>query len=102
MNKKIVYFIIGSLILAVVVAIAIVRNELTDRVNPFLDMEDAYAQVEKGTQNYENVEAYKKDGERLPYKLDFNGFDPDKEYVIIKHKGKYVKEIHYINKLPFE
>ena len=56
MNKKIVYFIIGSLILAVVVAIAIVRNELTDRVNPFLDMEDAYAQVEKGTQNYENVD----------------------------------------------
>ncbi|PTJ16555.1 YxeA family protein [Staphylococcus simulans] len=98
--KKKVLVTIAILLFFAVVAFSIVRDEYTDRVNPFLTTEKSYAKVEKGTQYYENVQAYSKDGERVPYKLTFNGFDPQKENVVIIHKGKYVKEIHYLDTLP--
>ncbi|WP_412520354.1 YxeA family protein [Staphylococcus simulans] len=99
MNKKSL-FIVTVIVFFAIVAVSIVRNEYTDRFNPFMTMEKSYAKVEKGTQRYENVQAYSKDGERLPYKLTFLGFDSKREYVVILHKGKYVKEIHYLDALP--
>lgn len=87
-------------VVCVVIIFAFVRNEFVDRFNPFLETEHSYAKVEKGTQYYEKVTAYDKSGKKLSYKLSFNGFDPEQEYVDIIHKGKYVSEIHYIKSLP--
>ncbi len=37
-------------------------------------------------------------GEKLDYKLTFNGFSPSRTYVEIKHKGQYVISITYVEK----
>ncbi|UXR31955.1 YxeA family protein [Staphylococcus simulans] len=50
--KKKVLVTIAILLFFAVVAFSIVRNEFTDRVNPFLTTEKSYAKVEKGTQYY--------------------------------------------------
>ncbi|MHA5204849.1 YxeA family protein [Oenococcus oeni] len=72
------------------------RNPLTDRYNPFLNSEQSYAKVKKGTQKYRNVTAYTEQGRKLSYTLDFCGYDPDEQYVKITHKGKYVKRVIYV------
>lgn len=98
MKKTLIAVVIT--VVCVAILFTFVRNEFIDKFNPFLEMEHSYAKVEKGTQNYENVTVYNKNGEKLSYKLSFNGFDPHQEYVDVLHKGKYVKEIHYIKSLP--
>ncbi|MHD0398161.1 YxeA family protein [Staphylococcus simulans] len=102
MKKKIIFPIIIFIVLLSIVLCLFVRNELTDRFNPLLTMEKSYAKVEKGTQDYKDVQAYNKEGKALTYKLTFKGFDPEQEYVVIEHKGKYVKVMHYIQDLPFK
>lgn len=98
MKKTLIGILVS--IACLVVVLWFVRNEVTDRFNPFISMEHSYAKVEKGTQMYKDVQAYDNQGRKLVYRLSFNGFDPDKEYVDILHKGKYVKEMHYIKSLP--
>ncbi|RZH99319.1 YxeA family protein [Staphylococcus condimenti] len=83
-NEKTLIAVIMTVVCVAIIFI-FVRNEFVDRFNPFLETEHAYAKVEKGTQYYENVTAYDKSGEKLSYKLTFNGFDPEREYVDIKH-----------------
>ncbi|WP_105992991.1 YxeA family protein [Staphylococcus simulans] len=100
--KKVIILSLSVLIIIGIFAVTTVRNQFTDRFNPFLRMEYSYAQVDKGTQRYENIQAYSKCGEFVPYKLDFLGFDPNKQYVVIVHKGKYVKEMHYVKSLPYQ
>lgn len=102
MNKKIILSTIAILILVGLILCLVVRNNLTDRFNPTIKFEKSFAKVEKNTQDYKEVQAYNKDGEPLSYKLNFKGFDPNKEYVVIEHKGKYVKAIHYIKEMPFK
>lgn len=102
MKKKSFLVIIIIIIVIGLVFCLFVRNEFTDRFNPILKMEKSYAVVDKGTQDYDDIQAYNKEGKPLSYKLDFKGYDPEKEYVVIEHKGKYVKVIHYIQKLPFK
>lgn len=45
-----------------------------------------------------NITAYSERGEKLDYKLTFNGFSPSRTYVEIKHKGQYVISITYVEK----
>ncbi|MDW8569412.1 YxeA family protein [Staphylococcus shinii] len=73
-------------------------NDKFDRFNPLLPEETSYAIVKLNTQNYDDVIAYSKDGEKLGYKLTFGGYDPNKQFVQIEHKGTYVKNIKYIEK----
>lgn len=73
-------------------------SSILDRFNPFLKTEYSYAKVPKGTQQYVNITAYSERGEKLDYKLTFNGFSPSRTYVEIKHKGQYVISITYVEK----
>ncbi|MGV3225048.1 YxeA family protein [Staphylococcus hyicus] len=93
MKKMIILTLIIIVVLTVVTSI---RNEYTDRFNPFLREEVSYGKVPKGKQQYENVTAYSKEGEALSYKLNFTGYDETGEFVEIHHKGKYVRFIKYI------
>lgn len=45
-----------------------------------------------------NHTSYSERGEKLDYKLTFNGFSPSRTYVEIKHKGQYVISITYVEK----
>ena len=92
-------YIITLLILLIATTLIVftfVHHPVIDRVNPLLKMEDDYAKVPKDTQYYENISVFNKDGKKLDYKLIFNGFDPDKEYVKVTHKGQYVRKITYV------
>lgn len=73
---------------------------LRDCVNPFISETISYAKVPKDTQSYNNVQAINpKNGKNLTYKIDHvGGYDPERRYVSINHKGQYVKEIRYITK----
>lgn len=77
------------------------KHPLLDRVNPLLTMEMDYAKVPKGTQDYNDITVYDKNGDKLNYKLSFGGYDSERNYVKIEHKGKYVKHIEYIDKSEF-
>lgn len=95
MSKKLTIVITVIIILAVT---TFLTNDTFDRFNPFLQEEKSYAIVKQHTQQYNDVTAYSKNGEKLNYKLTFGGYDPSKKFVEIIHKGTYVKEIHYIEK----
>lgn len=84
------------LISATLIVFTFVHHPIIDRVNPLLKMEDDYAKVPKDTQYYENISVFNKDGKKLDYKLTFNGFDPDREYVKVMRKGQYVRKITYV------
>ncbi|MGC9651571.1 YxeA family protein [Staphylococcus warneri] len=74
-----------------------VHHPIIDRFNPLLNMEGDYAKVPKNTQYYENITVFDKDGKKLDYKLTFNGFDSEREYAKVTHKGQYVKKMTYVN-----
>ena len=95
MSKKLTIIIT---IVILLVVITFLTNDNFDRFNPFLQEEKSYAIVKQNTQQYNDVTVYSKNGEKLNYKLTFGGYDPSKRFVEIIHKGRYVKEIHYIEK----
>lgn len=76
---------------------------LLDRLNPFVHETISYAQVAKDTQKYTNVTIINpKTGKKLPYELkQVGGYDPDRQYIAIDHKGQYVRQIKYISKKQF-
>ncbi|MCO6527743.1 MAG: YxeA family protein [Lactobacillus sp.] len=80
-------------------ALLLIHNQYTDYLNPMIKMETDYAKVPKHTQKYYNVQAIDKSGKKLPYKIKYvGGNDPSRQYIVIRHKGQYVKVIDYITK----
>ncbi|WEV37579.1 YxeA family protein [Lactobacillus sp. ESL0677] len=104
--KHIENFFLNSVVVmvALVALLSMIHIPLVDEVkdyfNPFITMQTDYAKVPKGTQDYYNIQAVDKHGNKLPYKLEeFGGYDPNQQYVVIKHKGQFVKHIDYITKI---
>lgn len=97
--KKVSVIILSIVViisLIVVCLFSFVHNATTDRVNPFITKTTSYAKVEKGTQHYKDVKIYDKNGKQRGYTLTFDGYDPDQQYVKIKHKGRYVQKVLYL------
>ncbi|KFE42571.1 YxeA family protein [Staphylococcus agnetis] len=92
--KKLIILTVAMIVVLTIVAS--IRNEYTDRFNPFLQEEVSYSKVPKDKQHYQDITAYTKDGKTKDYKLNFTGYDETGEYVKIYHKGKYVRSIEYI------
>lgn len=82
----------------VLVGITTTRHPFTDRFNPLVEETVSYGQVPRHSQDYKRIAIYDESGKRLPYRLNFNGYDPQQEIVKIKHKGKYVILIEYIDR----
>ena len=102
--KKIFFSMIATLAVLLTFPF-LIHNKYTDYFNPLLKTEISYAQVPKNTQKYYNVQAVNKLGKKLPYKLNFvGGYDASKEYIVIQHKGQYVKLVDYIagKQMPME
>ena len=98
---KNILIILGIVIIAIGLCLFFVRNPQIDRFNPLLKEEVSYAKVPKEQSEYEGIQAYSKDGDPLKYKLDFIGYDRNKTYVKIFHKGQYVRQIEYLeNDIP--
>ncbi|OEK78895.1 YxeA family protein [Staphylococcus xylosus] len=90
--------IISVIVMLSLLLILFFTNDKFDRFNPLLSEETSFAIVKLNTQKYDNVKVYSKDGKKLNYKLSFGGYDPNKQFVQIEHKGTYVKNIKYIKK----
>nr|WP_263313908.1 YxeA family protein [Mammaliicoccus sp. Marseille-Q6498] len=88
---------------------------IIDRLNPLVKEQYSYAKVPyyDGTrplstkevvdiQDYKGIVSYDKSGVENNYLLSFKGNDPSKQFVKIKHKGKYVYNIDYITKNEYE
>lgn len=99
--KKIIIVLV--IIVALLMGLLLIHNSYTDRVNPFISKTISYAKVNKGTQTYHNVTLIDpKNGKKSNYKLKtVGGYDPDGQYILIKHKGQYVQEIRYISEKMF-
>ncbi|WEV39161.1 YxeA family protein [Lactobacillus sp. ESL0680] len=98
------FFLNSAIVIVALVAFIMISHipivdEVIDYFNPFISMRIDYAEVPKGTQDYRNIQAVDKDGHKLRYKLEsFGGYDATQKYVVIKHKGQFVKHIDYIPK----
>lgn len=85
----------------IVARLIFVRHPEVDRFNPLLSEEVSFAKVPKGEKEYQDIQAYDKNGDPLKYKLSFGGYDESNRYVRIFHKGKYVRQIEYMeNDIP--
>ncbi|MCE5038088.1 YxeA family protein [Staphylococcus auricularis] len=98
MKKLVAIITVGLLILVIIGILTVNKFFVLDYFNPVLKEKVSYAVVDTGTQQYDDVTIYSKDGKKRNYTLTFGGYDPSKKYVEIHHKGQYVKEIFYIDK----
>ena len=103
MNKSTIKtaFVTALVLVVGVICIFSFHNSFTDRLNPFISQEISYAKVNKGTQQYFNVKAYKLKTKKIISLKKVGGYDPSGQYITIQLKGQYVKSIKYITRKQF-
>ena len=102
-KAKILVSTLAALVMVVVAGILLIHNQWTDLINPFVPEQTSYAKVPQGIQRYRNVELYTATQKKPKLVLkEMTGYDPDGQYIAVRHKGQYVKRVTYVSREAFE
>lgn len=92
MSKKLIIVITVIILLAVT---TFLTNDNFDRFNPFLQEEKSYAIVKQHTQQYNDVTAYSKNGEKILDKL-LACLNDNKIIIIATHDTDVAKKCNVV------